>query len=181
MNKLVKLPLFLGICGAACAGVLAGVNAVTAPIIEQAKIDAANAAYIELFKDFSVTSDHITTEDVSLSEAGCTVRAIVVNDNVKGIAYTCSVKGYAGPGSINFQIGFANGKYHGYVDLGNTESKTGIIPLMNATIKGIDANEALMSNAKFQAAYAGTTVSATAIAAAVEVCRTDYLAWYSAQ
>ena len=181
MNKLVKLPLFLGICGAACAGVLAGVNAITAPIIEQAKIDAANASYIELFKDFGVTSDHIDVQEATLAEAGCTTKAIIVNDSVKGVAYTCSVKGYTGPGSINFQIGFANGKYHGYVDLGNTESKTGIIPLINNTIKGIDANEALMSNAKYQAAYAGTTVSAKAIAAAVEVCRADYLAWYSAQ
>ena len=47
MNKMIKLPLFLGICGAACAGVLAGVNALTSPIIEQAKIDAQKATMAE--------------------------------------------------------------------------------------------------------------------------------------
>ena len=180
MNKLLKLPLFLGICGAACAGVLAGVNALTSPIIEQAKIDAANAAYIKLFAEFNVTSDHIEAKDYSLPEAGCATRAIIQNDSVKGIAYTCSVKGYTGPGSINFQIGFANGKYHGYVDLGNTESKEGIIPKISSVIKGIDATETLMNNASYQAAYTGTTVSATAIANAIEVCRLDYMAWYNA-
>ena len=109
MNKLVKLPLFLGICGAACAGVLAGVNALTAPIIEQAKLDAANAAYIETYKEYGVTSDHITIEEVEIYAANCTTRALIVNDKVKGVAYTCSAKGYGG--TISFQVAFANGTY----------------------------------------------------------------------
>ena len=35
MNKMIKLPLFLGICGAACGAILAGVYAFTNPIIEE--------------------------------------------------------------------------------------------------------------------------------------------------
>lgn len=175
MNNMIKLPLFLGIIGAACGAVLAGANALTAPIIEQNAIDAANAAYIQLFDAFDVDSDDITVEEVNLAEAKCTTRAIIINENVKGVAYTCEAKGYAGP--IKFQVGFANGKYHGYVDLGNTESKVGIIPLMNSTITGIDASENLMSNSSFKAAYTGTTVSAKGITAAIEVCRLDYLSW----
>ena len=182
MNKLVKLPLFLGICGAACAGVLAGVNAVTAPIIEQAKIDAANAAYIETYKEFGVTSEHIKLEDVSIDAASCTTRAVIVNDKVKGIAYTCSAKGYGG--TISFQIAFANGQYLGYTDLGHTETAgfgKDLIAGFTTLIKGNDANEALLNNSKYTGAIAGKSITGKAIANAVEACRTDYVAWYNAQ
>lgn len=182
MNKLVKLPLFLGICGAACAGVLAGVNAITAPIIEQARIDAANAAYIETYKEFNVTSEHITIEEVEIYAANCTTRAVIVNDAVKGIAYTCSAKGYAG--TVSFQVAFANGQYLGYTDLGNNETSgfgKDLIDKMTSLIKGNDANEALLNNSNYASAIAGQSITGRAIANAVEACRTDYLAWYSAQ
>lgn len=182
MNKLVKLPLFLGICGAACAGVLAGVNALTAPIIEQAKIDAANAAYIETYKEFGVTSDHITIEEVEIYAANCTTRAVIVNDKVKGVAYTCSAKGYGG--TISFQVAFANGQYLGYTDLGNSETPSYggvVIGKMTSLIKGIDANESLLNNSGYTGAISGQSITGKAIANAVEACRVDYLAWYNAQ
>lgn len=182
MNKLVKLPLFLGICGAACAGILAGVNALTAPIIEQAKIDAANAAYIETYKEFGVTSDHIKIEEVEIYAANCTTRAVIVNDKVKGVAYTCSAKGYGG--TISFQVAFANGKYLGYTDLGNSETPSYggvVIGKMTSLINGIDANESLLNNSGYASAIAGQSITGKAIANAVDACRTDYLAWYSAQ
>lgn len=182
MNKLVKLPLFLGICGAACAGILAGVNALTAPIIEQAKIDAANAAYIETYKEFGVTSDHIKIEEVEIYAANCTTRAVIVNDKVKGVAYTCSAKGYGG--TISFQVAFANGKYLGYTDLGNSETPSYggvVIGKMSSLINGIDANESLLNNSGYASAIAGQSITGKAIANAVDACRTDYLAWYSAQ
>ena len=181
MNKLVKLPLFLGICGAACAGILAGVNALTAPIIEQAKIDAANAAYIETYKEFGVTSDHIKIEEVEIYAANCTTRAVIVNDKVKGVAYTCSAKGYGG--TISFQVAFANGKYLGYTDLGNSETPSYggvVIGKMTSLINGIDANESLLNNSGYASAIAGQSITGKAIANAVDACRTDYLAWYSA-
>lgn len=182
MNKLVKLPLFLGICGAACAGILAGVNALTAPIIEQAKIDAANAAYIETYKEFGVTSDHIKVEEVEIYAANCTTRAVIVNDKVKGVAYTCSAKGYGG--TISFQVAFANGQYLGYTDLGNSETPSYggvVIGKMTSLIKGIDANESLLNNSGYTGAIAGQSITGKAIANAVDACRTDYLAWYNAQ
>lgn len=176
MNNMIKLPLFLGIVGATCGVVLAGVNALAAPIIAQNEIDAANAAYIKLFEEYSVGSDDIVDIiEVSIPEAQCTTKAIIKNDKVDGVAYTCAAQGYAG--LIKFQIGFANGKYHGYIDLANTESKVGIIPKLEAgVINGIDANESLLSNSTYKTAYAGTTVSAKAIAKAIEACRLDYIA-----
>ena len=124
--------------------------------------------------------DDITIKEVSIPEANCTTKAIIKNDKVDGVAYTCEAKGYAGP--IKFQIGFANGEYHGYIDLANTESKVGIIPKLEAgVINGIDANEALLSNSTYKTAYAGTTVSAKGIAKAIEACRLDYIASLSAK
>ena len=46
MNKMIKLPLFLFVCCAACAVILAGLYQVTQPIIEKTK--AENAAIADL-------------------------------------------------------------------------------------------------------------------------------------
>ncbi len=185
MNKLIKLPIFLGVCGAACAGILAGVNAVTAPIIEKAKAEKANAAYIELYKDFNVTGTDVVTEDVDnddLLKAGCSVKAIIINDYVKGVTYTCSVTGYGG--KIEFQVAFANGKYLGYTDLGNSETNgygKSVIEQMNGLIKDLDGSQNLMSNSDYTSAISGKSITGKALANSIEVCRVDYMAWYSAQ
>lgn len=183
MNKLVKLPLFLGICGAACAGVLAGINALTAPIIENARIEKANAAYIKMYQEFNVVGSDVQTEEVeddALLKAGCSVRAIVENSQVRGIAYTCSVNGYGG--TINFQVAFANGKYLGYTDLGNSETngygKT-LISGMNDLIHGVDGNQALSSYAAYTSAISGRSITGKALANSIEVCRADYMNWYT--
>lgn len=184
MNKLLKLPLFLGICGAGCAGVLAGINEFTAPKIEAAKIERANAAYIKMYKSFSVVSDDIevlVVEDEALSAVGCTTKAIVENDNVKGITYTCSTKGYGG--TISFQVAFGNGEYVGYTDLGHTETDgygKNLIAALSKTLKSIkDANISLNSDSTYATAMAGKSITGKAIAKVIEVCRVDYLAWYS--
>lgn len=182
MNKMIKLPLFLGICGAACAGILAGINSFTAPVIEQAKIDKANAAYISMYSSFGVTSEHITVEDADLYEAGCTTKAIIVNDNVKGIAYTCSAKGYAG--TISFQVAFANGQYLAYTDLGHGETDgfgKDVIDNFTNLIKGISSDTKLMDNSSYTSAIAGKSITGKALAKAIEVCRADYATWYAAQ
>ena len=48
MNKLVKLPLFLGAVGCICGGVLAAVNFITEPVIAANEEKKANAVEIEL-------------------------------------------------------------------------------------------------------------------------------------
>ena len=183
MNKLLKLPLFLGICGAGCAGVLAGINEVTAPVIEQAKIERANAAYIKMYKAYSVESSQIevlSVEDDSLLAVGCNTKAIIQNDNVKGVTYTCSTKGYGG--TISFQVAFGNGEYVGYTDLGHTETDgygKNLIASLSKTLKAIkDANISLNSDATYASAMAGKSITGKAIAKVIEVCRVDYLAWY---
>ncbi len=185
MNKLVKLPIFLGICGAACAGILAGVHAITAPIVEKAKLAKANAAYIEMYKDFNVTGTDVTTEEVEnddLLKAGCSVRAVIVNDKVKGITYTCSVTGYGG--KIDFQVAFANGKYLAYTDLANSETDgygKNVIGSMNELINNVDGNQNLLSYSTYQTAISGKSITGKALANSIDVCRMDYMAWYNAQ
>ena len=179
MNKLVKLPLFLGICGGACAGVLAGVNAITSPIIENAKLEKANAAYMEMYKEFNVAAADITTQEVEDIQ-GCSVKAFVDNANVKGIAYTCQVKGYGG--TVSFQIAFANGKYLGYTDLGNSETDgygKAVIAKIGETIGQVDANTSLDNVDAYSALITGKSITGKALKSQIELCRADYLTWYS--
>lgn len=180
MNKLVKLPLFLGICGAACAGILAGVYSITNPIVEENAAKAAAQSYLDLYKNYSVVEEDIVVEDAmllsdALFNAGCENRAIVAK--AKGVAYTCSFSGYGG--TVKFQIAFAEGKYLGFNAIKSNESNQGktAIDSMPSLVSGKDANTSLLEEKVINAAsYTGVPM-----ANIIEVCRTDYLAWYSAQ
>ena len=180
MNKMLKLPLFLGVCGTVCAGLLAGVYALTNPIVQKAKAEKANAAYISMYSEFGVVGTDVTTEEVD-NIAGCSLRAIIVNANVKGIAYTCQASGYGG--TISFQIAFANGKYLAYTDLGNSETNgygKVVIAGMTDTIAGVDASTSLEDYAAYSTLISGRSITGKALKSTIELCRTDYLAWYEA-
>jgi len=55
MNKFVKLPLFLGLTCLVFGGMLAGVVALTEPVIQAAKEAKLNAVYKNLYNDESAT------------------------------------------------------------------------------------------------------------------------------
>lgn len=55
MNKFVKLPLFLGLTCLVFGGMLAGVVALTEPVIQKAKEEKLNAVYKNLYNDESAT------------------------------------------------------------------------------------------------------------------------------
>ena len=178
MNKLVKLPLFLGIVGASCGAVLAGLYAWTNPIIEENTAKAAAQSYLEIYKKYSVLEGDIVVENaITLSDelfnAGCENRAIV--NKAKGVAYTCSFNGYGG--QVKFQIAFAEGKYLGFKALVNKESNQGAAAIsgMPGIINGKDAETSLLDEKLLNAAsYTGVP-----LANIIEVCRNDYLAWYA--
>ena len=179
MNKLVKLPLFLGIVGASCGAVLAGLYAITNPIIEENTAKAAAQSYLEIYSKYSVAESDIVVEgSITLSDelfnAGCENRAIVAK--AKGVAYTCSFNGYGG--EVKFQIAFAEGKYLGFKALTNKESNQGAAAIagMPGIINGKDASASLLEEKVLNAAsYTGVP-----LAKIIEVCRNDYLAWYAA-
>lgn len=112
MNKFVKLPLFLGVCGALCAGVLATVSAITTPIVEKRLENEKNANYLELmqieaadkFEDGEVT-DSLKSKYVTA------VKVVYVGDEVIGVVYD----GFLNDGfsEWNLQLGIKEGTYTG--------------------------------------------------------------------
>lgn len=182
MNKFIKLPLFLGICGAACGVVLAGINSLTADQIQRNKETKANAGYLKMYEEFGVTIDHLSDAELTadLTAAGCSAKKIVLNDSVKGITYTCEVQGYGG--AVSFQVAFGNGQYIGYTDLGNTETSgygKDLISSLPELIKGIDSNKDLATEDPYKSAMSGKSVTGKAIASCINVCASDYNAWYA--
>jgi len=172
MKKLVKLPLFLGICGAACAGILAGVNAITAPIIaentEKKANEAIYATYAEFGSNLEITKDQPISNE--LKAVGVTSKTKVTAEGLDGMVYACTVDGGYG-GSISFQVSYANGKYIGYTDLGNSETSSlggKLIGQVSEHLKGKDANGLIDLSI-------GATVTKTALNKALQVISADYL------
>ena len=166
MNKMIKLPLFLGICGAACGAILAGVYAFTNPIIEENAAKKAAESYVSMYKAYGVTTADVVVEgSVSLSDSlfnvGCESRAIV--EKAKGVAYTCNVTGYAG--TISFQVAFAEGNYGGALITKIASAFAGKPSAEKAPTEIYD--------------YTGSSFTGRPISAAIEACRQDYLAWYA--
>lgn len=112
MNKFVKLPLFLGVCGAICAGVLGIVNGITAPIIEKRLENERNANYLELmgveaadeFKDGTV-SDDLKGKNVT------GIKEIIVGGEVLGVVYDGTVAD--GFTTWTLQLGIKEGSFTG--------------------------------------------------------------------
>ena len=95
MNKILKLPLFLGIAGAACATVLAGVYSITNPIVQKNQAEAAAKAYVSMYSAYGVELSDVVVEDaITLSDdlynAGCSGRAIV--EKADGVAGNILIK-----------------------------------------------------------------------------------------
>mgnify|MGYP003325883755 CR=1 FL=1 len=181
-NKMIKLPVFLGCVVAVCGIILALVNALTSPIIDAYKREQAMKSYKEMYQEFNVEGSHISDEIEVSNISGCKNKREIINDSVKGIAYTCQVDGFGG--KVDFIVAFGNGKFIGYADLGNSETGTYgqiVIGNMNETVNGLDANSSLSENSSFKSLIAGKSVTGNALADAIENCRADYIAWYEAQ
>lgn len=181
MNKMLKLPLFLGACGLACAGLLAGVNAATKGPIQTYKDNKIKEEYVNIFSTngFSVTKEQLKTiTAVELSDGvynvGCTGRALAVE--IKGAAYTCKVKGYAG--DVEFQVAFAEGKYLGYTNISNKETSgygADLIAKISSLIKGISAEESILTNQNYIDAMTNSSTTGKPVQEAIEACRNDYI------
>jgi electron transport complex protein RnfG len=98
MKKIISLTLFLALTSALAGAVLAGVNSITSPIIEEQKIAAVKASLQEIFPGASDFKEVASFTD----ESGLV-------DNVyeatgKGYALKVSVQGYKDV--ITFIVGF---------------------------------------------------------------------------
>lgn len=176
MNKLVKLPIFLGVVGCLCGGVLSLTNYFTASKIAADEEKRANAAYILHFDNLSKRTD----EEVSsqLQNGGVTAKfyGYDSSNNYIGTIYSCSVVGYAGKNTpINFTISFANGKSNHYVEISHGESAAGAT-FMN-WLKG-DTNGDRLGNLEEGKTQSGSSVTYKAVSDCVNICFQDYLAEY---
>lgn len=139
MNKFVKLPLFLGVCGAICAGVLAVVNGFTAPIIADNNEKAQNA---NIYKIMGI-EDADKVSDVQVKEGLKYVKSakeVYVNNEVLGVVYT----------------GFVNDSYSEWtIQLG---IKDGVFSGMEYTYQKVDANIGLPSINAFKADIVGVAI-----------------------
>ena len=173
MNKLIKLPLFLAAVGTACGLALAGVNAATADKLAAREMEKIEQSYKDIFTSngydiSSATKEYASSIQVSvkLEEAGCTGRMIYRG---VGAAYTFEVDGYK-PG-IKFLVAFADGKYLGYTDLGNSETPgygKDLIGTLDDLLKGKSSNNEVFTS------YSGATKTGAPISTAIELARKDY-------
>jgi Na+-translocating ferredoxin:NAD+ oxidoreductase subunit G len=98
MKKIISLTLFLALASALAGAVLAGVNSITSPIIEEQKIAAVKASLQEIFpgaSDFKEVASFTDASDLVDN---------VYEASGKGYALKVSVQGYKDV--ITFIVGF---------------------------------------------------------------------------
>lgn len=176
MNKLIKLPIFLGVVGCLCGGVLSLTNFFTADKIKKGEEERANAAYIAHFANLAHRKE-IEITNTDLTKAGVVLKSYAYdNSNAYiGTIYTVSATGYAGKANpIKFTISFSDGKPQHYVELSHSESNVGA-EFLN-WLKG-DTNGDRLSN--LETGKSGSSVTFKAVDTAVKVCLNDYLQEYT--
>lgn len=173
MNKMIKLPLFLGVCGAACAGILAGVYALTNPIVQRNAEKIANAAIYATFSTYG-DENSLTVETKELTDDLIAVgvlskKKVTGSGLTDGMVYnvTTTKKGYAG--TISFQLAFAEGKFLSYTNIANSETKELIGRLSNGEILSGTA----AAGYSF-AVVSGETFTSNALKSAIDVIVADY-------
>lgn len=163
-NKIFKPIVVLVIICIVVTGALAATNGVTAPIIEEAKVAAENAARTELLPE--AEGAFTPVEDVEVEN----VSAIYVADNGAGTIITSSAKGYGGdvvvmtafnPDGTIKQI-----KVTEQAETKGIGSKVVDTPSYWENYQGLDASQPLVLNEDVDA-VTSATISSTALINAV--------------
>lgn len=163
-NKIFKPIVVLVIICIVVTGALAATNGVTAPIIEEAKVAAENAARTELLPE--AEGAFTPVEDVEVEN----VSAIYVADNGAGTIITSSAKGYGGdvvvmtafnPDGTIKQI-----KVTEQAETKGIGSKVVDTPSYWESYQGLDASQPLVLNEDVDA-VTSATISSTALINAV--------------
>ena len=172
MNKFIKLPLFLGVVGGLCGGVLALTHFATKDIIADAEYQRANAAFYEHFEDFDKKNSVEVSE--TLASAGVTAKYYIFNADLTyiGSVYQCEAVGYAGKSKpIKFTISFdETGKENNYVLLSHSETNQG--SKFMTWLDG-DNNGDRLSNLDAGKAESGSTDTYKAVKKSVDACKSD--------
>lgn len=152
MSKTVKLTLFLGIIAAICTGLLASVNLLTYPTIENNNKQAQNKALYQLYPDAK------EFKEIELKDQPASVKqAFMVDDS----AYVFKVvkDGFANP--IEFLIGFdKEGKNSKYLVLVINDTKGFGSRVADEEFSNMMTNKSVNDNYD---TLSGATVSSTAV------------------
>ena len=163
-NKIFKPIVVLVIICIVVTGALAATNGVTAPIIEEAKVAAENAARTELLPEAEGAFTPVENVEVE------NVSAIYVADNRAGTIITSSAKGYGGdvvvmtaitPDGTIKQI-----KVTEQAETKGIGSKVVDTPSYWENYQGLDASQPLVLNEDVDA-VTSATISSTALINAV--------------
>ena len=163
-NKIFKPIVVLVIICIVITGALAATNGVTAPIIEEAKVAAENAARTELLPEAEGVFTPVENVEVE------NVSAVYVADNGAGTIITSSAKGYGGdvvvmtafnPDGTIKQI-----KVTEQAETKGIGSKVVDTPSYWENYQGLDASQPLVLNEDVDA-VTSATISSTALINAV--------------
>ena len=174
------LPIFLGVVGCLCGGVLSLTNFITKDKIAEGEFNRANEAYFKHFEGYKAKEEMELSS--TLISSGVTLKEKIFDSegktNVLGYIYTCSVTGFAGKNSpITFSISYADGKINQYVTLSHSESSQGA-KFMDWLSQDNHGDRA--SNLEEGKVISGSSTSYGAVNAAISACTADYLSFYRA-
>ena len=104
MNKFIKMPLFLGVTCLVAGGMLAGVSALTDPIIKAAKLEREAQAFIIMYNDENVKlSDQITVDSATSEATG--IQTISKVEHKDGISIVYKMKSKSRYETLLFNVG----------------------------------------------------------------------------
>lgn len=181
LNNFILLPLFLGVTCLVSAGLIAGVNSFTEPVINQRIIDQKNAGYYKVL-DVTTADEPVDKYEDSLASKNITgKKEFSSGATLIGYVYDVTVKGYGG--DILYQVGFKDGKFSGFnvITHGETSTYGGIVlaengRLIDERIKGQDVESDLLVllNGSDNLTV-GKSVTRTALINSLTNCVNDYL------
>lgn len=166
MNKMIKLPLFLGVVGGLCGSLLAVTYFITQPRIEAAEKERIAAAYRVHFADIKESVDKTVSADLASAGVSAKVDALDASQNVIGTIYTATVKGYGG--DVTFTVSFANDQVRKFVTIASGESAQGkdfMTAIEGASDFAVD---------KVVDYKSGSSVTYGAVSKCINVCYADF-------
>ena len=169
MDKTLKLPIFLGSVCLIASAALAGVNAITAPIILARQEAARMSGYLSVL---GLTSgDGYTMSEVITAEGELKTRGVDdyvyfidnSDDSLFGAVYNATVSGWEP--NIKFQVGISDGKFRGYNSISHSETASigGVyIANLNSMIQGVACDNQTALNDAINAYISANIAGATA-------------------
>lgn len=178
-NKFLLLPTFLGVVCLLSAGVIAGVNAFTEPVIEKRVIDQQNAGYYKVLGIQSADQPTDKTLSAALTGAGVTSKKeFKSGDTLIGYVYDVTVSGYGG--ALKFQVGFKAGNFAGFnlITSGETPTFGGLVlAKVDERIKNKSADSDVLTLLNTpDNLTGGKSITGNAVSAGLSACADDYLA-----